>query len=304
MQSFNNTRLLTPPKEEEDIYPYRRVWRSIIIQSAGLMMVMGGLFVLRNFLGIEPPTTLRPVINIVLALLPATLWLIFSRLWENYALVPRRKLFTVFLISGLVANAIGLPLLEDFIQPTAWLSLQEATTRILGYATTIGVIQEFLKYIVIRFIAWPDEYRVRVDSIAYGMASAIGYATVVSLSYVANNPNAFNDIVSIRVFGITTAHIAGSTIVAYGLSATLFNNALSFVLPLALAFASGFVGLMTALRTSFANTPLAVGSFSAPRFLFGIVFSVGAYVGLMIAIFFLLDVAERRERAKLSGEEI
>lgn len=302
MPAFDNRRLITPPKEEEEIYPYRRVWRSIIVQSVILMTVMGALFVLRNFLGVGVPELVRPLVNMGLALLPAMLWLVFSRLAENFALRPRARLFTVFLISALVANAVGLPLLEDFIQPDSWLSLQDTTTRILGYTATVGIVQEFLKYVILRFVVWPGEYHVRVDSVAYGMASAIGYATVVCVSYVANNPTAFSDVVAIRIFGITSAHIVGSIIMAYGLSATLFNDALSVVLPVMLILASGFVGLTTALRTAFANTALTVGSVSAPRFLFGIAFSVGVYIGLMIAIFFLLEVAERRERARLLAE--
>lgn len=304
MQSFNDRRLITPPKEEDDIYPYRRVWRSIAVESGILIGIVGVLFVSRNFLGIQLPEALRPGMNVALALLPMLLWLLISRFAENFALQPRRRLFTVFIVSALVANAIGLPFLEDFVQPEAWLPLQEATTRIIGYTATVGIVGEFLKYLVLRLLVWPDEYRIRVDSVAYGVASAIGFSLVISLSYVANNPNAFNDVVGIRILGITLSHLVGSTIIAYGLSATFFNNAFAILLPFMLFLASGFVGLSTALRTSFANTPLAVGSISAPRFLFGIAFSVASYVGLMMIFFFLFEVADRRDRNNMGNEEL
>src|SRR5688572_5828122 len=44
-----NPRLLTPP-EEEEIYPYRRVWRSLIVETSLLFALTAVLFVLVNFL--------------------------------------------------------------------------------------------------------------------------------------------------------------------------------------------------------------------------------------------------------------
>lgn len=302
MTNIRSTNLLTPPKEEEEVYPYRRAWRSVALESGTLMVLAGGLYLTVGLLGITIPATANTLLAFLLALSPAILWLLFSRLPERFVEEPRRRLATVFFVSALVANAVGLPLLDDFIQPESWLSLESAFTRILGYMTTVGILQEALKYVVIRYIVWPRYYRVRADAVAYGAASAMAYALVLNLAYVANNPTASLDVVAIRVFANTSVQLVGSMIVAYGLAQTLFDDAIAVLLPASLVIASLYVGIAVPLRTSFANAPLGL-TVSAPRDWLGLGFAIALYLGPILAMLFLFDVADRRERDKLIGQE-
>jgi len=298
----HNPHLITPPKEEEEVYPYRRVWLSIMIQSGILMVLMVLAFILVTFFGLRLPEFLRFPVNLTVAVIPAILWLIFSRLPESFVPQPRQRLMTVFVMSALVANAVGLPLLDDFFQPEQWLSLESAFTRIIGYTVTVGVLQEVLKFSVLRFVVWPDYYRVRTDAIAYGVASAVGYALMVNLNYIAQNMDASLDAVTLRIFANTALHIVGSVVMAYGLAETVFSGSLAFLLPFTLLIASLLAGIAIPMRAGFVNAPLGL-TISTPRVIFGIAFAGVLYVGPMASMLFLFRVAQRREQDKQAGQD-
>jgi hypothetical protein len=300
--TYNNPRLITPPREEEEIFPYRRAWRSIFIENSILIALMLLIFIAFNFLGASLVGTTLRLVNIFIALIPTLLWLVFSRVPENSVVEPRRRLLTVFTVTALVANAIGLPLLKTVFEPDAWLPLQSPVFRILGYMATLGILQEFLKYLVIRYIVWPSHYRVRLDAVAYGAASAVAYAMVVSLDYVLNNPFAAPDVVVLRVFATLAVHMVGSIVVGFGLSETLFSHALSFFLPMMMILAAALSGLAVAMRASFMNAPLSI-TISSQREIFGLGFSLIFYMAGMAVFFFLFNITERREQDKIIGQE-
>jgi hypothetical protein len=300
--TYNNPRLITPPREEEEIFPYRRAWRSLFIESSLLIGLMLLIFVAFNLLGVSLSGNSLRFVNILLALIPTIFWLIFSRIPENKVIEPRRRLLTVFTVTALVANAIGLPILKTVFEPDAWLPLQSPVFRILGYMATIGILQEFLKYLVIRYIVWPGYYRVRLDAVAYGAATAVAYALVVSLDYVLNNPLAAPDVVILRVFATLAVQMLGSIIVGFGLSETLFSHAISFFLPMMMLLASLVSGLAIAMRASFMNAPLSI-TISTQREIFGLGFSLVLYLAGMAVFFFLFNITERREQDKIIGQE-
>jgi hypothetical protein len=203
----------------------------------------------------------------------------------------------------LVANAIGIPLLDNLFQPEVWLPLTSNLNRIIGYTTTVAILQEFLKYLVIRYIVWPEYYRVRRDAVAYGAASAVAYALVIGLNFLFHNPDATPDAVMLRVYATTTMSIVGSIAVAYGLSETQFSNVLSFLLPVMLFIAAVINGIAIPMRTTFMKASLGL-TVSAEKVIFGVIFALIFYVGPMAVLYFLFSVSERREQDKLVGQEM
>jgi hypothetical protein len=144
LTSFNS-RLLTPPREEEEIYPYRRVWRSIALETGAMFAAAVALFILVNIIGFTFPAILRVPLKIAIALLPAALWLVFSYFAERLSPEPRTRLLAVAVVSALVANAVGLPFVEDTLQVDRWLSLASAVDRIAGYTLTVGIVQGLIQ---------------------------------------------------------------------------------------------------------------------------------------------------------------
>ena len=303
MTSYNNPRLITPPREEEEIYPYRRAWRSIFVESGTVIGVMLVLFVVVNFLGLDVPEDFRLYVNIGLAVMPTILWVLFSRVPEDAAIEPRRRLLTTFTVTALVANAVGIPLVNTIFEPNAWLPLQSDTNRILGYMLTVGTLQEFLKYLVLRYIVYPDYYRVRIDAVAYGAATAIAYAMVINLNYVLVNPTAATDVVIMRIFAVVAVQLVGSIVVAFGLSETLFSDALAFFMPMMITLAALLSGIAIPMRSTFMNAVLGL-SVSAQREIFGLLFSMVFYLIPMAVFYFLFSITDRREQDKIIGQEI
>ena len=291
MARYRNPRLLTPPREEEEIYPYRRVWPSIIVEMTLLLAVTAVMFILIGFLGANLPRSLWPTTNVIIALLPAAAWALFS-LWREYRVErPRRQLLSVFIVTALVANAISIPLINE-LNPRTWLSLAGTFERIFGYAATIGVAQVFTIYLVLRFLIWPDGLRIRLDALAYCMAGAVGYVTVANL-HIAFDGEPSPDVLALRVFSNLSLHVASAAILAYGYAELRFKPDFFISLPASVLAAILLTGLGITFRAGLVNGGFVLG-IGGTRPLFGLVFSALLIAGSLTLTYFLFTTAERR----------
>ncbi|NDJ61206.1 MAG: PrsW family intramembrane metalloprotease [Chloroflexi bacterium] len=308
MVRTSGSSFITPP-EEEVIYPYHRVWPSLALQAGGWFVITVGTYAAINFVGFVPPASLNTSITLGLLALPLFLWLIFALGAEQRVPEPRRRLLAVLIVSALVANAVGLPLIDGVFQPNRWLSLASAVDRIVGYTFTVGIVQEFLKYLVVRYIVWPDYFRTRVDAVAYGIAGAIGYATVINFQFVLTNAVPL-DAAALYIFDTLTANLAGSIIVSYGFAEVRFGNPTAFLLTITIALAALVNGALIPLRAGLVNADfffnLDVFSLqvSAPSPLLGLGLSAAAAVGVVVVVAFLYANAERRAREAQATREV
>ncbi|MFO7320895.1 MAG: PrsW family glutamic-type intramembrane protease [Chloroflexota bacterium] len=300
MTSYNQ-RLLIPP-EEEEVYPYRRVWRSVIVESLALLVLTLGLFALLGIAGVQLPEAARRPLNYVVAGMPLGLWLVFSLLQERAVPEPRRRLLGVVVVTALAANAVSLPLIEHVFQVERWLPLGNALNRIVGYTFTVGIVQEFTKYLVVRYLVWPNELRTRMDSIAYNLAAAIGFATVLNIQYVLTT-DAPVDITAMRVFGNVALQSAGSILVGYGLAEVRFSRPTPLLLTFTLAAAATLAGVVIPVRSGLANASLTFNPTIASP-IRGLAVSVAALAGIALAIGFLIENAERQDREAAAAREV
>jgi len=296
-----NQRLLIPP-EEEEVYPYRRVWRSVIVESLALLVLTLGLFALLGIAGVQLPEAARRPLNYVVAGMPLGLWLVFSLLQERAVPEPRRRLLGVVVVTALAANAVSLPLIEHVFQVERWLPLGNALNRIVGYTFTVGIVQEFTKYLVVRYLVWPNELRTRMDSIAYNLAAAIGFATVLNIQYVLTT-DAPVDITAMRVFGNVALQSAGSILVGYGLAEVRFSRPTPLLLTFTLAAAATLAGVVIPVRSGLANASLTFNPTIASP-IRGLAVSVAALAGIALAIGFLIENAERQDREAAAAREV
>ena len=300
MSRYNSPSLLTPPREDEEVYPYRRVWPSIFIEVGALFGFVTVLYIAVGILNIGVPGALQQPLNITIALAPLGLWLIFSRLPELRVPQPRSRLTAVLIISALTANAISLPLLS-LIEPEAWLPLAGRIQRIIGYAMTVGVVQELSKYLVVWLLVWPLALRTRLDALAYFAASAIGYVTVANLHLVTGGAPA--DVIALRVFSNTVVHLAASSVVAYGLAELRFRSQTFFVMPFSLLLACMVAGVGISFRTALVSSGFVLG-IGGTRPLFGLIFPLALIIGVLAVVLFLFNTTERREREAVASREI
>lgn len=296
-------RLIAPPVEEQPVYPYARVWRNLALMGVLLFLTVVIVWVVDTFL-IEIERSLYAPIAITIALFPAGLWALFALLPERRALEPRRGLVAVFAVSALVANGITLPVIEGVFQIERWLPLADLITRIIGYTVAVGAAHEISKYLVVRLLTWDSLLRVRMDSIAYITAAALGYATALNLATALRDPAA-PAAAAFATFGTIAFSLAPGLIVGYGLGEARFSNPNAFLLVINFALAALIFGVATALRSNLVNAGFVLAEqvqTSAPSPIFGLAISAALLLAMCIIVASLIASAERREAEIRAGE--
>jgi len=316
-------RLLTPPDEAEEVYPYRRVWRSLVIENIALVGICLAAFVVFGLIHLHLPGQIALGSAWLLIAFPVIAWLVFSVWRERFVPEPRQRLIAVFVVSALAANALAIPFIEQVLQPERWLPLGGAVNRIIGYAFTVGIVQETTKYAVVRFLTWPEQFRTRLDSVAYCAPSALGYAFVLNARFLLNTPNVAPDVMATQVFNNVAVNLAASLIVSYGLAEVRFDKPTPFLLTITVAFAALLNGVVIPLRSGLTNASfvLTTGAAEAqsllsvlaaafalrsstPKPILGFGFSIAILVAFAVAVAFLFSNAERQAREALASREV
>lgn len=299
-------RFITPPTDDQELNPYRPVWRPLAFEASILAVITLILYLAIDLFKISLPARLQPYISLILVVLPCLLWLFFS-LWAEYrASQPRQNLIGVVILTMLVTSALGSPLLDRYFRLDSWLPLAPALNRILGYTLTSGIIQGIIKYIIMRYTVWPRHFRVRLDGVAYGIASGLGYATILNLQFISINPTASPDIVAFHIFANYALHVSTGVIIGYGISEVRFSNPTPIFLTIILAIASIITGITIPIYAGLVNSSLSISAdatISAPKPLFGIGFSIALLVGVSLVIAGLIRNADRLEREARSNTE-
>ncbi len=317
-----NQRLLTP-SEQEEIYPYRRVWRSLIVENLALAVVSVAAFVVFGLFGLRLGKTFTLLVNGVLVAVPVLLWLLFSVWRERFVPEPRQRLIAVFAITALAANALAIPFIDSVLQPERWLPLGGAVNRILGYAFTVGIVQETTKYAVVRFATWPDLFRTRLDGVAYCVASALGYAVVLNAQFLLTHPGVTPDVIATQVFNNVTVNLAASLIVSYGLAEVRFGQPTPFLMTITVAFGALLNGIVIPLRSGLTNAtfvlpaatsaaPSLIALIAAvfslrsptPKPILGVGFSAAILFAFVLVVSFLFTNAERQAREAAASREV
>lgn len=295
---------LTPPQESEEIYPYGQVWQNASIEGAILLVVVVGIYALSGILVVQLPQNIQQYLNTLLCLTPLGLWLMFSWRTEQAALEPRQKILSVTIITALAANAIGIPLVENFLQVDTWLPRTTAINRIVGYALTVGIVQEMIKYFVVRYTVWPTHFRIRLDGTAYAISAAVGYTTVQNLHLLSASPSILPDALAIRVLANYSVQVSASIIVGYGLAEVWFGKPGYMMLTGVIAVGAFLSGLAIPVRTGLVSAAFFLGV-SAPRPLLGLGFAIIVYVIALLVTAFLINSAERnaKEAIRDVGEQ-
>ena len=300
MSQVFDSRIIAPPTEDE-VYPYRRVWRSITLQVGGMIIISITLLLFGEIFGLRFDTTINLIVSGILVVAPVALWLFFSVLPERFVLEPRAKLITVAIVSGLAGSAIGIPLVEEFFQIDRWLPLESALQRILGFTFTVGIVDTALKFLVLRYFVFPQHLRMRTDTIAYCVASAIGYSFVASLHLISDIQPTYS-IAILYIFSNYTIQLASSVFIAYGLSETYFNNALPIALPASICFSALVVGIISPLASGLMNGALdTTGNADRPIFSLGFLI-VALLVSLGLTFFFYTIAQQRDQKIVISAE--
>ena len=171
---------------------------------------------------------------------------------------PKGYVGGVFLLGGLLASAIGIPVLRDVFRTSEWLGSSTVTT-ILGSILVIGVVQEFLKYAAVRYSIYQSrEFDERVDGIIYGTAAGLGYATMLNIQFVIDSQGADLRAALIRIVVTALAQASFSGITGYFLARAKFEEEPIWWLPSGVALAALLNGVFTYVRGEITTTRLSL----------------------------------------------
>jgi RsiW-degrading membrane proteinase PrsW (M82 family) len=126
-----------------------------------------------------------PYVGVIIALVPAIIWLAFFYLQDVREPEPKGLVGGVFILGALVAQAVGIPLIQQVFRTPEWLSTSPGGLHILGTIFIPGFIEMFLIYAVVRYTVYnAAEFDERVDGVVYATAAALGYATVMNIHLI------------------------------------------------------------------------------------------------------------------------
>ncbi len=282
--------LLSPEQDVEELYPYRRVWRTLFLEMLVVLVVLGGVFFGVGFGFVSPQAT--RITQVALCLVPVAIFYVLSVRREPRVQQPREGLLLVLGLSLVFANGLAYPLIAYVITPDTWLAEGGFFSRIIGYMLTLGVVATFSIYAVIRYSVWPQWFRVRVDGVAYAVPAALGYATVMSLQFVFSTELPTVDATAVRILTNTFVYLAMGVIMGYFLSEMALGEVQAFWLPLGLVITS----LLNAVFVAFRRIALVSGLGSreiGPFFL-----TLGFATAVLLSVSFLMENAAERAAAK------
>jgi len=291
---MSNRPVLLSPSALEDRFPYRRVWRTALLEIGGLTGIAGALLLVARFSHSHPSDAVQATIDLALAIAPLILWLLFSYRGERSARRPRPRLPWIVFLTALLANAIGIPLTDQVFAVSDWLPSASFFTRLLGYTLIVGMTIEFLQFAVLRFVAWDELLKTRQDGIAYSLATALGYTTALNVHFVLSQ-TVISSVAAAQFAETAISQMAIAVMIGYTLAGLKIGRLPAFTLPVSLGTAALLQGLFIVARDGIITTafsPTSAGSQPA----LGIVVALSLMAVLFAIIGFLIRAADFRDR--------
>jgi RsiW-degrading membrane proteinase PrsW (M82 family) len=234
--------------------------------------------------------------GLVLALIPALTWLVFFYQQDRLEPEPKGYILGVFVLGALLAQAVGIPLLEDVFDVRRWLPLSP-WGNLLGSVLVVGFTQEFLKYAAVRYSVYSTtEFDERVDGVIYGTAAGLGYSVMLNIHYVIGSGGVNLQAGIIRIIVTALAQASFSGLTGYFLGRAKFEDEPVWWLPAGIALAATLNGLFAYVRGELTSTglDLAGGGFNPWP---GLVLAAVVAAVTFAVLFYLIRRANRLTRA-------
>ena len=266
----------------------KSLWASNLIT-----LVLLGLFLLVCFgieLLIKPTFTPAGLIltGIVMSLVPAILWLAFFYRQDRLEPEPKEMVLEVFILGGLLAAAIGIPLVNNVFHISTWL-FSGFWVNLLGAILVIGFSQEFLKYAAVRFSIYESsEFDERTDGIIYATAAGLGFATVLNISFVVSSGGVNLGMGAVRIILTALAQASFAGITGYFLGRDKLDHKPAWWVPVGISLAAVLNGLFNYVwgvlkRTGLTTTGGALGGWG------GLVLAIIISVAVTVILSWLIE---------------
>jgi RsiW-degrading membrane proteinase PrsW (M82 family) len=193
--------------------PRHSIWAAQLVTIAGLLLYVAAV-------GLIAPAfqrsggTASVGFGVVLAVVPVLLWLMMFYVQDAREPEPLGYVGRVAVAGAVLAGALALPVLR-LLAPTSWLAAGPAASFLVSFLV-IGAVQEFCKYLAVRFTVYEtNEFDEVVDGVIYGTAAGLGVATTMSLSFVLASPSLALVPAALRIVVTSLSHAASGGVLGY-----------------------------------------------------------------------------------------
>ncbi len=238
------------------------------------------------------------IVGLALAIVPAALWLSIFYAQDRSQPEPRHFVIGVAILAGLLAAALGQPLIEGFFRSASWIH-HNPLIEVLGSVLVIGVIQELCKFAAVRFsVYYSAEFDQRTDGVLYGTAAGVGYAAVLNLNGVLAS-GGFEDIGAgaVRIAVNTLMHASLGGLIGYFLARDHFDRKPVWWMPLGLLLGALINGIFSVLRGNVSQSRLTIdtGGIGSAGYtpLTALIISAAVAIAIFVIIFVLMRQADR-----------
>ena len=266
---------------------------SKLVLVLGLVVYVALIWIVERALGIQGAISLSPPLAMVLAAVPAALWLGFFYLLDRHEPEPKDFVIGVFVLGALIAAPVSDFLLR-YVAPEPSLVARAVTPftidRIVHAVLVLGLGQELCKYVVVRYTIYSSaEFDEPMDGVVYMMAAGTGFA--VWLNY-----HRFQDLGHAVVLShgaamavvTTLAHASFAGVLGYVMGRAKFTRRTPLVrtvlLFLGLLLAAALNGQFTLVELWISSSGLAQQPWKG----------VGYAAGFAVLIFAILMLVSRR----------
>lgn len=233
------------------------MWQADMISVAALLVFVLLVYFLDGLIKpVFTPTTLL-ITGVILALVPAAVWIAFFYRRDRREPEPKHMVLQVFLLGGLLAAAVGIPLVESVFNVSSWLT-RSTMAHILGAILVVGFTQEFLKYAAVRFSVFgSNEFDEPIDGIIYATAAGLGYAAVLNIAFVVDSGGVDLGAGVLRITVTSLAHASFAGVVGYFLGTQKFSQRPAWWSAAGVGIAAVLNGLFYYLRTTITRGALS-----------------------------------------------
>jgi len=234
------------------------VWRSGAAEIAGVLLF--GVLIALLAMWIQPQLsgTALVLVGIVLAVIPAAIWMVFFYRQDRLEPEPKQYVLGVFILGMLLSSAVGIPVINQLFEVNQWLTTN-TLTHIAGAILVIGFTQEFLKYAAVRYSVYmTSEFDERIDGVVYGTAAGLGFAVMLNLQYVIANGGVDLYMGVLRIVITTLAQASFAGITGYFLGRAKFEVEPVWWQSLGVTIAAVLNGLFTWARGEVTQVGLSV----------------------------------------------
>ncbi len=158
----------------------RSFWFSALIAAAILAALIG----VSNFLPRPDDPVVLVGLGVMLALVPALVWMAFFNQMDRSEPEPNRLIARAFAFGALSAAAVAIPF-AAYVDQHTFIFFPNLIVRMLLIILSISLMQEVLKLAMVRYVVLgTNEFDRHPDGIVYGLATGMGFATVLTVEYI------------------------------------------------------------------------------------------------------------------------